>query len=196
MSNVLLPRRVVSQPIPFIVPGGDCGACVLGGLLGLSVADVYTRYAQDGKPASFGHVELHNALLQAHYQDGLIDRVVAAVPIWPYALPKWDVPWGLPAWSQALQWFDYVRMALDGGYYALAGVTFEQGGPFAGIDHIVLLCGAREVRIPIDAGGARIEKEVLVSCSSTKSPDEEWVNVGDFLSKRGGYNVLLARPAE
>jgi len=30
--ETVLPRRVVPQPVPFIVEGGDCGACVLAGV--------------------------------------------------------------------------------------------------------------------------------------------------------------------
>jgi hypothetical protein len=38
--------------------------------------------------------------------------------------------------------------------------------------------------------------EVLVSCSSTKTPAEEWVEADVFLKERGGFNVLLARPCK
>lgn len=206
MNEVILPRRVVPQPAPQLYPGGDCGACVLGGLLGITVAEVYERFQRDGKVEAFSWSETRSALIKAQWQ-GLLDRVIDTVPIWPIRVDA-HLIWGLPAWSMGQQWFSYVRMALDAGYYVTAAVDLDKAGPItekAGKrlvtepDHYVMIVGAREREEPIelDSGtkGARILQEVLVSCSSTKTPDEEWVEARGFLRERGGYNVLMARPA-
>jgi hypothetical protein len=53
---VILPRRVKPQPVPGIVEGGDCGACVLGGLFDLSVEEVYEF--QEVQPRGFAKMAL------------------------------------------------------------------------------------------------------------------------------------------
>ena len=50
-ETIILPRRVAPQPSPAIVPGGDCGACVLAGLFGITVADAYAMQDPDERPA-------------------------------------------------------------------------------------------------------------------------------------------------
>lgn len=89
-------------------------------------------------------------------------------------------------------------MALDAGYYGLCAVSSEAKGPLSEIDHWVLLCGHRSYEVPLAhlEGARRLQQELLVSSSSTLHPTEEWVEVGPFLRERGGFNVLLARPAE
>lgn len=196
MSDVILPRRVVPQPVPSLVAGGDCGACVLGGLLGLAVPEVYGRL-NDGKVEAFTWQEIRGALHRAE-REGLLDRIVDDVPQWPHARPASIASFGSPSWLQNMQWWAYVRMAFDAGHYALTGVNLEKGGPFSNIDHFVMLVGVRETEREKAYGGEQpvrwLEREVLVSCSSTRTPAEEWVTVGDFLKERGGFNVLLARP--
>lgn len=43
LNKLILPLRVVPQPIPAIYVEGDCGACVLAGLLGIGIQEVYKR---------------------------------------------------------------------------------------------------------------------------------------------------------
>lgn len=187
---VVLPRRVIPQPTPNLYPIGDCGACVLGGLFGLTVPEVYARFR--GKVESFSWWEMHKALYQAD-SEGLADRIVTATPDWPQTTHPATRAWGTPSTMVNLEWFSYIRMAIDAGYYALANVDSTRSGiGGSGPNHWVLLCGTRVVR-PEECGVIR--QEVLVSCSSRSTPDEEWVWGLEFLRDRGGFNVLLARPA-
>lgn len=192
-GEVLATRRVVQQPLPHLHPGGDCGACVLAGVLGLSVAEAYqaaNRPVADG----FDWYRMREALfhLQAH---GHLDRIIVDIPTWQGTAIQGQMFWGNPSWSQSLQWFAYVRMALDAGYYGIGCVNHAKLGPGHHPDHFVLIAGAREVWPDGDEGGA-IHKEILVSCSSRSTPDEEWVDVHDFLKTRGGFNLFLARPTQ
>jgi hypothetical protein len=188
-EQVVLPLRVRPQPVPHLNPGGDCGACVLAGLLGLEPAQVYERLCA-GKVESIGYPEMQR-LLRAHPE--LFDRAVWEAPL---GWPVYDIQraFGAPAHLQGSAWFAYVRMAIDAGYYGIANVDFRRGGTTGyGPDHWVLICGAR-LRPPPPGESGRVWQEVLVSCSAKSSPDEEWVDAHDFLRERGGFNLLLARP--
>jgi hypothetical protein len=189
----VLPRRVICQPVPFVQQGGDCGACVRGGLLGVgTVNEVYEQY-MDGKAASFHWASMRDALYRAESR-GLIDRMISDVPVWPWRIHEPFCEWGFHAGFMSLAWFRYVTMAIDAGYYGLALVDINKKGPFGGgTDHWVMICGARMRRREVE-GGACFDDEILVSCSSTRTPDEEWVDAGKFLIERGGFNLLLARP--
>jgi len=196
LDEVVLAWRALPQPEPFVVEGGDCGACALAGVLGVGVEVVYDRLCA-GRREALSRLELESAADEARRQ-GLLDRVVADVPFWPSR--KSYLAFGHPGHLSFPEWWAYVRMALDGGCYGLCSVDFDRRGARHDIppetDHVVVLCGAREVCVPHPtmAGASRIDRQVLVSCSARSTPDEEWVEVRDFLSTRGGYNVLLVRP--
>lgn len=191
-NNVVLPRRVIPQPTPFLYSGGDCGACVLGGITGQPLETVYKTFQpKEPKPNTFSWYEMRNAL-HLGCADGIFDRVIVESPTWRGPIEAM-AHWGSPSWTQTLPWFAYVKMAFDAGYYALAMVSHAKQGPWQSPDHWVMLCGARDI-YPDDGPGA-IDHEVLVSCSSRATPDEEWVEIGDFLEKRGGFNCFFARPA-
>jgi hypothetical protein len=184
---VILPRRAHSQPSPGIVPGGDCGACVLGGALGLSVPETYERFivSRFGKPQSFCTENMTDALGRA-VREGLADRAVTHAPVWPVD-GKW-MPWGLNGRNQRQPWAVYLHMALDAGYYGIAEVSMAGAGLDApGPDHWVMLCGIRP-----DPGGSMIE-EILVSCSA-RHPEGRWICSREFLIKHGGFNVQFVRP--
>lgn len=196
----VLPRRVICQPVPFIQEGGDCGACVLGGVVGLgTVGEVYEQY-REGKVGTFHWSNMRDALLTAESR-GVLDRVISDVPMWPSRIHEPFCEWGYHGGFMNLAWFRYVTMAIDAGYYAMALVDMHKRGPFGGgTNHWVMICGARVRHSPLDRDkpddpvNYRIDDEVLISCSSTRTPDEEWVECGKFLSERGGFNLLLARP--
>lgn len=188
-GDVILPLRVVPQPVPKLHDAGDCGPCVLAGLLGTTPKDVYDR---QGKVAPLSWWEMRQMLYDCK-SEGLFDRIVTNPPSWPQEAISSIACWGCPSTLQSLAWFEYIRMALDAGYYAIALVDFEKGGLHGhGPNHWVLICGARMV-YPASGSGA-IKQEVLVSCSNAATPDEEWVEVRDLLRYRGGFNALLARP--
>jgi hypothetical protein len=168
---------------------------VLGGLFGLTVPEVYERLCE-GKQKAISQGPMRSALYEAKSL-GLADRIVPTPARWPRAAEGYFDDFGGLASRHCLEWWAYLRMAFDAGYYAIAEVDSERKGPVAQPDHWVLIVGVRERWVPRPAdrgGGADIENEVLVSCSSRKTPDEEWVGAGDFLLRRGGYNALLARP--
>lgn len=190
---VILPRRVLPQPKPAISPGGDCAACSLGGLLGfLSVQEVYEKFSS-GLARGTTWSEARDRLYEAK-AEGLIDRLVTDVPVWP---PEWQakMTWGLPGWSMSLEWFAYMTMAFDAGYYGLTSISHKGLGPVTHTDHSVLLCGVREREEPVIVEGKKLAnkiiQELLVSCSSK---GDYWVEVNEFLERSGGFNVLLARP--
>ena len=183
----MLPLRVIPQPTPALNADGDCGACVLGGLLNLSVREAYSIYGDAIEPFSWSAMRTS---LFAAKSKGKIDRLIADTPEW--SVHEFTLIFGKPAYTVSLQWFNYIRMGMDAGYYAIANVSHAKDG--INPDHWVLLCGAREVNRDLSDGVATIDKELLVSCSSRTTPDEEWVKTGDFLRDWGGYNAILARP--
>ncbi len=190
--SVVLPRRVIHQPEPCLNKDGDCGPCVIAGLLGWSgPMDVYDALC-GGKIDALPWFAMKESLIAA-FRRGLFDRVITDIPRWRVHEPH--MLFGSPSWLWNQEWFQYVRMALDAGYYAIAGVDLQKRGPMAsiGADHWVLICGAREIYPPARESGI-IRQEVLISCSARSIPDEEWADHRDFLMQRGGYNVLLVRP--
>jgi len=193
--EITLPRRVVPQPQPHLNSGGDCGPCVLGGLLGWDPFRVYSEFCE-GKIQSINYHNMHLALREAHGR-GLLDRVLVDAPIWLQPWMSSLAAWGPHSNLHSIQWFHYIRLGLDAGHYGIANVDSTKSGAFGpGPNHWVLLCGARDVTVSLDVPGAfRIDHQVLVSCSAASTPDEEWVDVNDFLRERGGFNVMLARPA-
>lgn len=183
-NEIVLPHRVVRQPTPSLHSGGDCGACVLGGLLGMTPTEIYPYFDYDPTKEDISYERMRRAL----WDTTKFDRKVLHHPEWrqPVELMR---TYGSPSWAQSMEWFEYVTMALEAGYYGIANVdhTKQGGSP----DHWVLLVGTHEV-YP-EASGP-IDQRVLVSCSSRSTPDEEWVEVHDFLKQRGGFNLFLARP--
>lgn len=181
--EVILPRRVLAQPSPRIVDLGDCGACVVAGLFGVSIADTYERFSNvDGRPQPFtrGHiVDAARKLADAH---------IASIPVWLPMIGHHDgVPFGLDGSWQYGHWQDYVRMALEAGYYGIAEIDRE-GSAHAGrnANHWVAICGWRSTDTMID--------EVLVSCSAS-NPGGYWIASRELLFRHGGHSVVLARPA-
>ena len=192
-GEVILQKRVIPQPDTRIYKDGDCGACVMAGLFAIEVQEVYKEF-NDGKINAFSWHGMHGILGKA-YWNGYLDRFVDDIPYWPVSDSLRT--WGQPSYMFNLSWFNYVRMAIDGGYYGIAGVDLDKKGPYSGLDHWIMICGVRVVERPLKhVKGSSLDQEVLISCSSKITPAEEWVEVRNFLTKRGGYNVLLVRPVE
>lgn len=194
--QVALPLRVVPQPNPFITRGGDCGYCVLAGLLGISVQEVYDECGDDPQRQLGSRDRWVKAANRWAYA-GKLDAVFSDIPIWPWTVPAIFMDFGLLGPSMGMPWFAFVRMALEAGYYAVAWVDHGRAGPLGhGSDHVVMICGARHRFEPSDDGdGTGVWRdEVLVSCSSRATPAEEWVSRNAFLRDRGGYAVVLVRP--
>ncbi|HEX7095167.1 MAG TPA: hypothetical protein VF183_04755 [Acidimicrobiales bacterium] len=193
-GEVVLPRRVLPQPTPDVVAGGDCGACVLGGLLGWSsVERVYDVLV--GKRQSISEGEMARILRYAVQHHGL-DRALEEPAEWRTMSSHWCRAFGTTGFSESNAWFAYVRMAIDAGYYGIALVDADRRGLAGnGPNHWVLICGARtDGAWP--GNGQTVTGEVLVSCSMRSTGGlDEWVNAREFLRDRGGYNLFLARPA-
>jgi hypothetical protein len=181
-GELVLRRRARTQPAPEITKGGDCGACALGGALGLEVADVYARFGSKGI-TNRGEMARCLRCASSH---GLADRVIDTPAEWPSN--RWMASFGWPAVHEYLCWFNQVRMAIDAGYYGLAMVDFDaKGGPDT--NHWVLVCGARTKGA---ISGETLTGDVLISCSPRGA---RWVETREFLRTMGGYDVLFVRPA-
>lgn len=169
---------------------GDCGACVLGGMLNTSVEAAYL-YA-DAK-AAMPYSTMRNTLTKL-LDFGQLDFLDIYIPFWPQS----NSSWGTAGWLQFVQWWHRIRLATLAGAYGLVAYDMDQKGPGTQINHWVLICGtrARTLISKTDEGEtAYISREVLVSCSAEKTPNEEWVESHHLLKTRGGFNVLLARPS-
>ncbi len=120
IDELRLPRLPHPQPSQTLHQGGDCGACVIGGLLGLPVPEVYQRYSttKEGAPEHFNPVSTRQAL-----QKALCERLLKRIAV---EIPWFQVPLSLenhgPAgWTMLLGWYERLAMAIDGGYYGVAG---------------------------------------------------------------------------
>lgn len=197
--SLVLPRRVTPQPTPGIVPGGDCGACVLGGLLGVSIERIYDELS--GKRESIHYHEM-SRLLRSVVSRDLAHASIDEPAIWlPFGTSSGMYSFGIQARDCAMAWFRYVRMALEAGYYGIAKVDFNRDltSPRGReTNHWVGIVGARSFwkDHPTVPGAKTGVEEVLVSCSARSSADEEWVDRNDFLRERGGLDVLFVKPAE
>lgn len=194
--EIVLARRVVPQPASFIVAGGDCGACVLAGLLGISVERVYDELREKRESIHFS--EMARILRCAEFR-GLAEAYIDEPAFWmPFGGGAGMCPFGNTAKWSARAWFNYVRMAMIAGYHAIAHVDHERKGDAGlGPNHWVALVGIRSRKVPGKVEGSySFEEEVLVSCSARSTPAEEWVDAHQFLRERGGFDLLFVKPAE
>lgn len=171
LKQTILSRRPVKQPTPCLVEGGDCGGCVLAGLLGGPEAGWTLERTYDelhqageyygGKPverrSSFTRQSMVRSLSVLASDSGcrggtnlpvLLDHIIEDVPVWLTNDFVRDVPFGLRA---QFEWRDYARALLNGGYYGLAQVKHGGYAPDAPLkgwgttDHWVMICGWRYV---------------------------------------------------
>lgn len=148
----------------------------------MSVSDIYAAFDSEG--ITNGH-EMARCLRCAAHQ-GKADRVLDTHAEWDFRTGC--NAFGHPAHFAYLPWFNYIRMGIDAGYYAVAMINFEGTGE-PETNHWVLVCGARTEG---SVHGKTITGEVLVSCSVR---GEQWHEARDFLKRMGGYDSLLVRPA-
>lgn len=178
----ILSRRSLPQPHPEIHRGGDCGACALSGALGVSVETVYKAFDSTGITNRHEMSRILRCTVP-EFADRIIDTPA-----------EWSVftgcdSFGFPASFAFVAWFNYVRMAIDAGYYGLAMIDFaENGGPDT--NHWVLICGARTKGAVVNE---LITGEIFASCSVR---GEKWYDARDFLKRLGGYDILFVRPAK
>lgn len=200
LTEIVLKRRAVKQPMPKLFNGGDCGACCIAGVFNIAVQEAYELQDKDErpkdakeKPYPFSWWGMRFALhaWEKGYSDGVLDDV----PIWPWCETQMSLGHGIKSWYQNIPWFHYVRMGLLGGFYGVAQVDYNSRGPLFSHDHWVLICGARERESPHETvkGAHKLNQEILISCSS-KNPQGYWKDTRDFLRDDGGYNVIMVRP--
>lgn len=192
--EITLPRSSLPKLLPKIVQHGDCGACVLGGIAGLSLVEAYAVVKE--RPSSFSLEDMAQAL--AVLQDrGVFDRVVDEAPCWVQHIHPAHASFGFTALSQAPMWYDYVRLAMDAGYYGLCTMSYEPvtskpGDTYLSTNHWVVINGCRFHWEPVEGVSAsRGVEEIRVSCSNK---GDYWMPVREFARLHGGMNVLLARP--
>ena len=195
----ILPLRVMEQIRPTINPKGDCGICVLGGLQGVAKTSrtefqiMYKNYSQrDYRNAkkALNYPNMIDALWTAKSNDWISD-FNPNVPIWPQYSA--DMVWGVPSSSMGLEWFHYIKIAIQAGYYGITFINAFGRGPNVNPNHWVMICGVREVEIPVN-GSSKLEQEVLISNSSEVLKPEFWENTWAFLTSFGGYNTILVKP--
>src|SRR4051812_10886851 len=185
-GEIVLLREAKPQPHPEIHVGGDCGACALGGALGMEVQEVYKRFDSTG--ITHGGEMARCLRCASSYE--LADRIITASAEWPDEGP-WRKSFGRPAELEYLAWFNYVRMAIDAGYYGIACVNYDGSqaiGEFE-TNHWVLIRGARTEGA---VNGKVMTGEVLVSCSAGRL--NGWHEAKQFLKHKGGYDLLFVRP--
>jgi len=203
ITKVVLDRRVIKQPIPQLNDGGDCGACVLGGLLDLGgdstaqIGKIYVAFCES-EAKSISQPKMLSILGEIKSR-GLVEEFIHNVPIWQR--PDSVSQFGSPGWTMASQWYQYIKMAIRAGYYGMAMVTSKGRGNHAELDHWVMICGFRQREIPNPhtrnskdpkmRESTIITQEILISNSSIKAKDERWIETRDFLKRFGGYNAIL-----
>jgi hypothetical protein len=223
LKSITLPRRPLKNYETSLNDGGDCGACVTAGLLGLSsVEEAYTLHRPGnyygGSPipqiSSFSRRSMEDTLDCAASDTGargglenvpiLLDHAVKDTPIWPFGGSRHDLHFGLKA---QFEWRGYVRAMLNGGYYGVAQVR-HGGWPrdtpleqFGTTNHWVLICGWRYLFTPetdperklIGSCGS-YEEQILIGNSSRTRPLESWIDMNDFQRFWGGFDAIWARP--
>jgi hypothetical protein len=223
VKEIVLPRRPPINPTPCINGGGDCGACVVAGVLNITVEQAYeyhvsgNYYGGDPIPkiSSWNQNSMRNTLTMLVNDLGgyretprLLEHVVDDVPIWPFAFPfqGLGIPYGLAGHRQFDGWVNYVRAMLTGQYYGITTV-YNNGfkkttddAMFGETDHWITIVGWRYAFVPTEdeerkkISRGHYQQEVLIANSARSSPREEWIDVGEFLKSWGGFGVIWAKP--
>ena len=216
IKQVVLPRRALRNPQPSMNPGGDCGACALAGVLGVSVPVAYSYHCSgnyhSGEPISrvspFSIYSMQKTLeslvndWDTHMDRvGLLEHVVVDIPIWPYdSSLLLNASFGMRG-NLMYCWRANARAMLHGGYYGIGQV--QHGGfsetpnlnTYGTSNHWILIVGHRIVHESREHSRS-LHEELLISDSSLAMPAEQWINCNDFQSRWGGFATLWAKPAK
>jgi hypothetical protein len=208
VKSIILTKRPVKQPEVRIVSGGDCGACVLAGLLGCSLKEAYQLHQISENmpkehPFSIWSMKKTLEMLVPPFHKGEKNSLVHAVteiPIWPfdYMLPH-NSAFGLLGMHMFRSWNDNLIAMLHGGYYGITQVhnhgyrdKFGDGeGNYPDTNHWVMICGWRLI-----LEGNRYDDQILIGNSSSSTDLETWVDVQDFLKYWGGFSCMYAKPID
>lgn len=171
------------QPQPFLHQRGDCGACVVAGITGLTPNEIYEYHGKIDGMAYSCMVELLKKLKDKN----VIEDFRAEMPLLSEFLnePEFNT-FGRPGWMNAQAWFAWAVNKFYNGYIGIAAVSMTKNGHVdASADHWVMLNGR-----DWDSGSVR-ENKIHVSCSWR---GEYKQSVHEFLKTEGGYNTIWVKP--
>jgi hypothetical protein len=215
--EIVLPRRPPKNYEVSLSPGGDCGACVVAGLLGKTVEEAYELHCTGNYYGGEKIPKIHHWTFDSmkdtldNLQDKcngksrcaratpwLLDHAVTDIPIWPFGDTRHYLCFGMRAQSE---WRDYAQAMLNGGYYGVAQVKMGGHNPDGPLkngtttDHWVLLCGWRYVYHREEGKECgHWTEEILVGDSARSQPLERWVDLNDFQNYWGGFQAMWAKP--
>lgn len=202
-----LPRQVPRNPEPAIVNGGDCGACCIAGVLGITVEQAYELHLAGcyagGEPIpqqSTVDVEsLYATLEQSGMTDHVLEGMFDVSPL-DYQPPGWQAFGRLPHFSFRLH-FELYRALLSAGYYRICTVSnggkgLESGWMCQQTNHWIMVRGARGIwSSPSPTSGSRRYKtEILLSNSARNQPHAQWADMKHFLQSWGGMVGVWVKP--
>lgn len=173
------------QPVVRGWPKGDCGPCVLAGMLNwpgdplTAVTDVYQNLRRDGLIQAFTAEDMRDTLSDLHAK-GMVEYYNTDLPSWgPYS-----TAWGRPAHITSPEWARYIDLGMRAGCYAIVQIqsktTLEDLAP----DHWALLTGFYY---------GNDGPYVRLSCSNT---GDQWLTAKRFLQTRGGFHAYLVKPSK
>lgn len=221
VKEVSLPRRPPKNPIPSLNDGGDCGACVLAGILNIPIEKAYDLHCSGeyygGKPiptvSSFNFHSMSKTLESltddlGFHDEGrnLLEHCVTDIPMWMIDQhhEMCGLSFGVSGAMQYSPWCNNVRAMLTGGYYGICqvydGGHKELTNLYGSTNHWIMIAGWRYVYVKhtdhSSEGNAtgHYEQEVLIGNSSNANPQEQWLPADKFLKNWGGFGVLWAKP--
>ncbi len=189
----------MKNPRPTLWHEGDCGPCVIAGLIdwypgnkvdpSVVVRAIYERAHSKELPIRALSAQAMRRVLNRLYTERQIDYLEPYPPSWSHRSFDLHGVWGATGWDHEPEWSNWIHLAMLAGCYAICAVNIDKEGPPNPANHWVMLCGYRRV-----AKHGVWWNEVLMSCSSSSSPVEQWVPSIDFLKQYGGFNCILVRP--
>lgn len=216
IKEVSLPHRPPKNPVPSLNMGGDCGACVIAGILNISIQEAYELHCSGeysgGNPIpKISSFNFHSMIrtLECLTDDlgikpnPILEHCVTDIPMWLVNQHHEisGVSFGVSGAMQYTPWCNMIRAMLTGGYYGICQV-FNRGHTelnslYGTTNHWVMIVGWRYVYIKhSDDISGHYEQEVLIGNSANTCPQEEWLPVDKFLKNWGGFGVLWAKPIQ
>lgn len=185
---------------------GDCGACVLAGLLSITVEQAYELHESGsyygGEPIPKISALSRSSMLRTLEKlesNKQIQHLVQHTPIFPFSVYKEQgSPFGLSAGLQFDAWTDYIRILLTAGYYGVAQV-YNNGhnqntlNEYGMTNHWVLIKGWRMQWRYDEKGSGSGQQEICISNSARNAQHEQWIYVGDFLKNWGGFDAYWVK---
>ena len=215
IKESVLPRRPPKNPQPCIVEGGDCGACVLAGVLGITPLEVYDlhesgRYSGGGDISKLSAFNFHSmyrtlkkmASITQEHCSGVprrLEHALVEIPIWPFTCHEMNTQFGLPGKMQSRAWLEHAKAMVSSGYYGIAQV--KNGGKselknYGETDHWLTIAGWRctyeTSDVPVPHG--TYKTHILIADSALSQPLEQWITAHDFLNVWGGFAAFWAKP--